>query len=279
MTERLEIEAFGAFDPGDKTGERCACLPHASESGYSTHIASLDFAPRNSSKAFLVTRRRASSPSSGAQKNGVRRLRSGASGLVRPQAAPRARSALRRHADLPRFRSASRALPELRRGEARAARLAGRQPALHQALRHLRGAALPGILDQGRRPRTAPGLEDGQGPREAVHARATRAGPARPAPKVIGIDEISIRKGHTYRIVVSDLVRRRPIWFGGTRSLGSEHGRVLRVAGREEEPTHPAGGHGHVEAVSQLHASAARPAGRDPVRQVPRPASPGRGAR
>jgi transposase len=37
-----------------------------------------------------------------------------------------------------------------------------------------------------------------------------------PGPKVIGIDEVSIRKGHTYRIVVSDLVRRRPIWFGGT---------------------------------------------------------------
>jgi len=37
-----------------------------------------------------------------------------------------------------------------------------------------------------------------------------------PGPKVIGIDEISIRKGHTYRIVVSDLLRRRPIWFGGT---------------------------------------------------------------
>ena len=36
-----------------------------------------------------------------------------------------------------------------------------------------------------------------------------------PAPKVIGIDEISIRKRHTYRIVVSDLERRRPIWFGG----------------------------------------------------------------
>ena len=36
-----------------------------------------------------------------------------------------------------------------------------------------------------------------------------------PAPKVVGIDEISIRKGHTYRIVVSDLERRRPIWFGG----------------------------------------------------------------
>ena len=41
-----------------------------------------------------------------------------------------------------------------------------------------------------------------------------RAG--RPAPKVIGIDEVSIRKGHSYRIVASDLIRRRPIWFGGT---------------------------------------------------------------
>jgi transposase len=36
-----------------------------------------------------------------------------------------------------------------------------------------------------------------------------------PGPKVIGIDEVSIRKGHDYRMVVSDLVRRRPIWFGG----------------------------------------------------------------
>jgi hypothetical protein len=40
-----------------------------------------------------------------------------------------------------------------------------------------------------------------------------RAPKARPG--VIGIDEISIKKGHTYRIVVSDLERRRPIWFGG----------------------------------------------------------------
>jgi transposase len=40
-----------------------------------------------------------------------------------------------------------------------------------------------------------------------------RAG--KPKPRVIGVDEISVRKGHTYRIVVSDLERRRPIWFGG----------------------------------------------------------------
>jgi transposase len=35
------------------------------------------------------------------------------------------------------------------------------------------------------------------------------------APRVIGIDEVSLRKGHIYRIVVSDLERRKPIWFGG----------------------------------------------------------------
>ncbi len=50
--------------------------------------------------------------------------------------------------------------------------------------------------------------------KQYMTAQLARAG--KPAPKAIGIDEISIRKGHTYRIVVSDLIRGRPIWFGGT---------------------------------------------------------------
>lgn len=65
------------------------------------------------------------------------------------------------------------------------------------------------------------------------------AGP--PCPNVIGIDEVSIRKGHTYRIVVSDLEKRLPIWFGGAdRSkesmdgffvfLGEEKSKKLRLA-------------------------------------------------
>ena len=49
--------------------------------------------------------------------------------------------------------------------------------------------------------------------KQYMRAQLARAGS--PAPKAIGIDEISIRKRHTYRIVVSDLIRRRPIWFGG----------------------------------------------------------------
>jgi len=62
-----------------------------------------------------------------------------------------------------------------------------------------------------------------------------------PGPKVIGIDEISIRKGHAYRIVVSDLERRRPIWFGGDdrseasmeqfyRFLGKKKAKRIRLA-------------------------------------------------
>ena len=100
-----------------------------------------------------------------------------------------------------------------------------------------------------------------------------------PAPKVIGIDEISIRKGHTYRIVVSDLLRQRPIWFGGTdRSeasmeafftwLGAKKSAGIRLAVmdmwkpfRTDTLTHPCA------------------AGEHPVRQVPCAGPPERRAR
>jgi len=49
--------------------------------------------------------------------------------------------------------------------------------------------------------------------KQYMQAQLTKVGA--PGPKAIGIDEIAIRKGHDYRIVVSDLLRRRPIWFGG----------------------------------------------------------------
>ena len=50
---------------------------------------------------------------------------------------------------------------------------------------------------------------------EMQYMRAQIARAGTPGPRAIGIDEIAIRKGHSYRIVVSDLRRRRPIWFGG----------------------------------------------------------------
>jgi transposase len=47
------------------------------------------------------------------------------------------------------------------------------------------------------------------------YMREQLARAAKPAPTVIGIDEISVGKGQDYRIVVSDLILMRPIWFGG----------------------------------------------------------------
>lgn len=49
--------------------------------------------------------------------------------------------------------------------------------------------------------------------KQYMREQLRRAG--KPRPKVIGIDEISVRKGHNYRIVVSDLEKCIPIWFGG----------------------------------------------------------------
>jgi transposase len=49
--------------------------------------------------------------------------------------------------------------------------------------------------------------------KEYMQDQLAAAGP--PLPRVIGIDEIAIATRHRYRIVVSDLESRRPIWFGG----------------------------------------------------------------
>ena len=73
------------------------------------------------------------------------------------------------------------------------------------------------------------------------YMRAQLAKAGMPGPKAIGIDEISVRKGHTYRIVVSDLIRKRPLWFGAVDrkessmmmfydTLGERKSRGIRLA-------------------------------------------------
>lgn len=72
-----------------------------------------------------------------------------------------------------------------------------------------------------------------------MRAQLRRHPPRKPA--IIGIDEVSLRKGHVYRIVVSDLVRHRPLWFGGKdrseesmdafyQELGSQASGRIRLA-------------------------------------------------
>ena len=76
---------------------------------------------------------------------------------------------------------------------------------------------------------------------DKVYMREQLARSGHPAPNVIGVDEVSIKKRHVYRIVVSDLERKRAIWFGGNgRSekdmdmfyafLGKENADQIRLA-------------------------------------------------
>jgi transposase len=96
--------------------------------------------------------------------------------------------------------------------------------------------------------------------KQYVKAQLAKAG--KPGPKVIGIDEVSIRKGHTYRIVVSDLERGRPIWFGGLdRSETSLMDGVFSRTGQGQERPDSFGGDGHVETVSQRHRGVRTPGG------------------
>jgi len=59
--------------------------------------------------------------------------------------------------------------------------------------------------------------------------------------RAIGIDEVSIRKGHSYAIVVADLDRQRPIWMGADgrseedmdaffETIGARRSRRIRLA-------------------------------------------------
>lgn len=64
-----------------------------------------------------------------------------------------------------------------------------------------------------------------------MREQLARAGP--PSPRVIGIDEIAIKKHHTYRIVVSDLEKRRAIWFGGDGRSQADMDRFYAFLGEE----------------------------------------------
>ncbi len=55
-----------------------------------------------------------------------------------------------------------------------------------------------------------------------------------PTPRAIGIDEISIRKGHNYRVIVSDLDRGRPIWVGGEGRKEVDIDLFFKVLGKKK---------------------------------------------
>jgi transposase len=57
-----------------------------------------------------------------------------------------------------------------------------------------------------------------------------------PGPKLLGVDEIAMRKGHTYRLVVSALARRRAIGFGGTERSEASRDLFYAWLGTKKSP-------------------------------------------
>ena len=51
--------------------------------------------------------------------------------------------------------------------------------------------------------------------------------------RAIGIDEVSVKRRHTYRIVVADLDRQRPIWMGGEGRSEADMDRFFQELGPE----------------------------------------------
>lgn len=65
-----------------------------------------------------------------------------------------------------------------------------------------------------------------------MQLQVERAGP--PAPRAIGVDEISVRKGHDYRVIVSDLDLHRPIWVGGKGRKEADFDLFFAMLGKEK---------------------------------------------
>src|SRR5215471_11860945 len=206
--------ACGEFGPGWKRGTIPGCDLPDRPGASPTRTASLASARCRRWWGSSVIPTGGSSGSSGAQKNGGWRLRAYAPRRLRSGRAPGSRSPVRRDADLRGDRSASRGVPPLRHGETRTAGLPRRQPRYTKRFAfyvggRCRSAPIYDIAEELHLEwHTVKELE-----MQYMREQLRRAGT--PKPEVIGIDEVSIRKRHTYRIVVSDLIRRRPIWFGG----------------------------------------------------------------
>ena len=169
----------GEVEPGRKAGMIAGCDRPALVGVSLTRIGSLVCAPCRRSSASSVIPAGGLFGSSGAQKNSLWGVRSGAPWRLRSNTAPGTRPAVRRPADLRGGRAAPGRVSPLWRGEARTARLAGRQSPLHEAVRVLRRAALPGRAHRGDRRGVAPGVAHRQGTRDAVHAGAAAPGRSR----------------------------------------------------------------------------------------------------
>jgi transposase len=99
---------------------------------------------------------------------------------------------------------------------------------------------------------------------EKEYMRAKLDAAPEPMPEVIGIDEIAVGEGHDYRIVVSDLIEKRAIWFGGKdrseesmdqfyRWLGTVKCKMIRLAVMDMWKAFETSARNHVASVAILY--------------------------
>lgn len=207
-------------------------LPHRSESVCWMHIDSPVSGPWNKCAACSAIRRRESSRSCGAQKNALRGVRSSALGLVRSHDTADTRPVpcgrYRIYLEFEARRVFCRSCQAVKR---EALEFLGESPFYTKRFAYYvgprcRSATIKDIAQELHLDWDSVKELD----KQYMRAQLARAG--RPGPKVIGIDEVSIRKRHTYRILVSDLIRGRAIWFGGADRSEASMAQFYRQPGR-----------------------------------------------
>jgi len=153
-----------------------------------------------------------------------------------------------RRPDLSGGGGAARPMPEVWESKAREAELACEQSLLHETVWDLCGAEVPSDDGAGCSEGIEIGLAYGKGFGQGIHGGAASAEPCCRAWRDRG-RRIALRKGHRYRIVVSDLGRGRPIWYGGKDRSEESMEWVLPMAGRQEGQEDSVGRDGHVEGL------------------------------
>ena len=179
-----------------------------------TNIDSPGLVREQKLRGHLETRRPVLLDLSGYKKNGMRVLWKDSLESLRQEGTLGTGFILWRCTDLPGSGGAASIMSEVWKREAGKTGMACGQSLLHEANCLFCRTEVPDYDRKG----CGEGVQSGLGYGEDIRQRYMKKQLLRypvAAPRVIGIDEISIRKGHTYRIVVSDLERGRPIWFGG----------------------------------------------------------------
>ena len=155
MHSSLSLKGSMSMDNVWSLGKICVCVRPVRGACSPRHTPSLNFGSRRGTSGYSVIYMPDIAVWFGQGRNGLWRMWRGASWMVRPAHAVCTGLAQWPDAGLLRLLGSACDVGAARFGEARMARLCGRQPALHQVLRVLGRLAARGELNEGSRGRVA----------------------------------------------------------------------------------------------------------------------------